>query len=534
MHNIRLTISGRMKRTRLKCWKQLICIFVIVWIFNFIITVDVHMSQPLKHLLHIPKAEFIVKETIFRKDIVQNVTLTKETRKSEPGSKIHTSKKSENFDTSFFNSWRKQDIRTLSLPSSLSAFQQYYNKNGNIDDSVILYGHKRKTAGYLTLAISTVKRPFNDYYYLNFTLKSLVSNIDNNVASEVVIVIFMADLDMAWNKRTARLLYIDFRSHFDSGLIHIISAPSKIYPDLSILNKTKHDPVKRVKWRSKQNIDFAFLMLYSQGINRYFIQLEDDILVAPGFLTDIKGFVLKQNQSWICLEFSSLGFIGKMFHSKHLFPISSVLLSNFTSFPCDILLGYIRKYMGQPSPIHSPVSLFQHIGRISSLENKMMPSVDIKFKGFGSKVPIIMTLPKGEKPPAGFKTDMDTVPGYPPENIYTNNSYFWAKGIKKRQYFRIIFEKPLNMSRLIISTGNIIDKTDILEYGILKVGANEKDRFYCSDLRKVGNFAGGDVDSLIQGIVLPYNIDCLHIEVRRTQFSWLIIRDLEVFTDKKY
>ncbi|CAG2210832.1 MGAT4C [Mytilus edulis] len=521
-----------MKNTRLKCWKQLLCIFIIVWIFNFLITVDVHIPQPLKHLLEIQEAQFAVNETIFRKNIVPNVRLTREAKKPEPDKKIHNSNENDNADASFFNSWRKQENDTLALPSPLSAFQQYYNKYGNTDDSVILYGHRRNSAGYLTLAIPTVKRPFNNYYYLNFTLNSLVSNIDNSIASEVVIVIFMADLDMAWNKHTARLLYLDFRIHFDSGLIHIISAPSKIYPDLAILKKTKADPVARVKWRSKQNIDFAFLMLYSQGINKYFIQLEDDILVAPGFLNDIKSFVLRQNESWICLEFSSLGFIGKMFHSKDLFSISSVLLSNFSSSPCDILLGYIRRYMGQPLPIHSPYSLFQHIGRISSLKNKMMPSVDIKFKGFGSKVPLITILPQGEKPPAKFKTDMDIVPGYRPENIYTNNSYFWAKGIKKRQYFKIIFEKPLNISRLIISTGNIIDKTDTLELGILKVGANEKDRFYCSDLRKVGNFAGGDVDSLIQGIVLPKNINCLHIEVKRTQFKWLIIRDLQVFIDR--
>jgi hypothetical protein len=52
--------------------------------------------------------------------------------------------------------------------------------------------------------------------------------------------------------------------------------------------------------------------------------------------------------------------------------------------------------MGQKIPIHSPESLFQHIGKISSLKDKMMPSIDKKFKGFGSTTLSIMTMQKGD------------------------------------------------------------------------------------------------------------------------------------------
>ena len=41
-------------------------------------------------------------------------------------------------------------------------------------------------------------------------------------------------------------------------------------------------------------------------------QLEDDIECKPGYLTVIKSFVSnQQNDEWVLLEFSHLGFIGK-------------------------------------------------------------------------------------------------------------------------------------------------------------------------------------------------------------------------------
>jgi len=41
------------------------------------------------------------------------------------------------------------------------------------------------------------------------------------------------------------------------------------------------------------------------------LQLEDDVVTKPGYLTIMKDFVLSQKMNdWILLEFSHLGFIG--------------------------------------------------------------------------------------------------------------------------------------------------------------------------------------------------------------------------------
>lgn len=351
----------------------------------------------------------------------------------------------------------------------------------------------------------------------------------------ITIVIFMADPDESWNNRTANEIHTEFKLFIESGLIHIIIAPQNMYPNLETLKKTKHDSVDRVRWRSKQNVDFAFLMMYCEKLNKYYIQLEDDVLVAPDFINYIETFVSNQTKHWFCLEFSILGFIGKMFHSSDLFEMAATFLANYKLLPCDILLGRIRGTMGQKIPIHSVVSLFQHIGKISSLKDKMMPSIDNKFKGFGSMSLSIMTMQKGDNPPAKFETNMHmvNVTSYPPENVYKNNSYFWASSLKKSQYFKIIFEKYWNISRLVISTGDVRTKKDILVSGILKIGElNEKQQEKsCQDLIQIGKFIEGEFDSLIQGLHFPnINIKCLQIEVTRQQNQWLIIKDIAIFT----
>ena len=87
----------------------------------------------------------------------------------------------------------------------------------------------------------------------------------------------------------------------DSGLIEIISPPAGFYPDMSSLKQTlgniveklltifpwwsiliipivPGDDMERVTWRSKQALDFSFLMMYAKDRGTFYVQLEDDVL----------------------------------------------------------------------------------------------------------------------------------------------------------------------------------------------------------------------------------------------------------------
>lgn len=99
--------------------------------------------------------------------------------------------------------------------------------------------------------------------------------------------------------------------------------------------------MERVKWRSKQNLDFAYLMMYCKEKAIYYTQLEDDIITKPSYLTQMQTFVTKQtvlSKDWIILDFCSLGFIGKMFKSSDLSQLIIFFVIFYNDKPIDWLL----------------------------------------------------------------------------------------------------------------------------------------------------------------------------------------------------
>ena len=206
----------------------------------------------------------------------------------------------------------------------------------------------------IVFGVPTVKRDVESY--LVSTLHNLIDNLSVDERPEACIVVFIAEvfknlfwstewivlcftdiwLENDWNHeflnllltliislfsktdmdyvlKTANELEAQFGEHIDSGLLEIISPPASYYPNMTTLRQTLGDPIERVRWRSKQNLDFAYLMMYSQPKATYYVQLEDDILTKPSYLTKMKRFAVKaslQKKEWLILDFCVLGFIG--------------------------------------------------------------------------------------------------------------------------------------------------------------------------------------------------------------------------------
>ena len=81
------------------------------------------------------------------------------------------------------------------------------------------------------------------------------------------------------------------------------------------------DDMERVTWRSKQALDFSFLMMYAKDRGTFYVQLEDDVLTKKGYITTMKKFALgriAEKKPWFVIDFCQLGFIGKMFKSVEL------------------------------------------------------------------------------------------------------------------------------------------------------------------------------------------------------------------------
>ena len=129
--------------------------------------------------------------------------------------------------------------------------------------------------------------------------------------------------DENYIENTTETLKQRYSNELDSGLLDILLPPLDFYP--VYLNRTIDDPVfhdspERIRWRQNQNFDVSFLMSYCLERGSYYLNLEDDILARPRFVTDVMQFVTSSDKNtknqWLMLEFSQLGFIGKLFRTR--------------------------------------------------------------------------------------------------------------------------------------------------------------------------------------------------------------------------
>lgn len=142
----------------------------------------------------------------------------------------------------------------------------------------------------------------------------------------------------------AKDIELNFPQHLDSGLIEIISPRLSYYPDLNKVRATLDDPIERVRWRSKQNLDFAYLMSYAQSKGTFYVQLEDDILAKRNYISVMKNFALDQigkKVGWFVLDFCTLGFIGKLFKSAELPWLIQFFQMFYNDKPVDWLLDHL-------------------------------------------------------------------------------------------------------------------------------------------------------------------------------------------------
>lgn len=74
--------------------------------------------------------------------------------------------------------------------------------------------------------------------------------------------------DLDYVQSTAAKLDERFRKYIDDGLIEIIAPPPSYYPNFELEEKhpdPMNDPPVRIKWRTKQNLDYAYLMMYCKN-----------------------------------------------------------------------------------------------------------------------------------------------------------------------------------------------------------------------------------------------------------------------------
>lgn len=386
---------------------------------------------------------------------------------------------------------------------------------------------------FLTIGIPTVCRA--QHSYLHTTLKSIINNTARDDLERIHIVVGVSYLNRTCAEEVKNIMYGSFDTYLDSGVIELIGIPYGAYPVLKNLRRTYNDEEYRVLWRSKQNIEYAFIMSYSQNTSKYYLQLEDDVTTVPGYLKEIDTFINETKDYWAVLEFSSLGFIGKMFRSTDVHKMATLLRYFYSEQPCDFLLIHYVNLMVQNGRFLKIPTLFQHHGLHSSLPN-LLRNVSDKFYAMG-----IRTL-HGDNPEARIYTSLKTYRNNNANNAYDKNvtGYFWALTPKVGDTITIVFTKPQCVRRIAIMSGFPGQHTDrivgaILEHGNKVIKVAETD-ILCTGLQYIGEVKEGKIDirDVTSGCILPESkASCVKLTFTKRHSEWLVINEIAVFTYNK-
>jgi len=417
-------------------------------------------------------------EIFYLQKLVQNVSLkTNQSNLLDDFNEI-LNQKVTNLSTNlnFLNNVNTLHSNYLDLPT-IKQFLPYLDHNLSSLDPAYIHPTKRiRQDVEIVFGIPTVKRPKESYLIL--TLKNLIDNLDENGRNNSLFVVMIAETDMDYVHAISSQLDERFKQYIDDGLIEIIAVPLNYYPNFDLNNDIKDsmgDPTDRVRWRTKQNLDYAYLMMYCKNKGFHYMQLEDDIISTPNYYEKIKHFVYTQQirkPDWLVIEFSNLGFIGKLFKTESLSTFISFFLMFYRDKPVDWLLENVSKvkYCRNDATakvcklavsrhvLTSRPPLFQHLGVYSSMKGKIQK---LKEKSFNSKENLYFA--HAENPQySKLSTDLVVYKTFDLESAYNGADYFWALSAKKGNYIQFEFANPIIVDQYRIRTGNWNHPLDII------------------------------------------------------------------------
>eukprot|EP00927_Polykrikos_kofoidii_P041523 TRINITY_DN35404_c0_g1_i1.p1 TRINITY_DN35404_c0_g1~~TRINITY_DN35404_c0_g1_i1.p1 ORF type:complete len:580 (+),score=79.22 TRINITY_DN35404_c0_g1_i1:80-1819(+) len=436
-----------------------------------------------------------------------------------------------------------------------------------------LFGKDRPELFDFCIGFGSVKRKKE---YIFTTIAEMLGldgkeTLDSGERKRLVIVTHLADFDTEWVAATSLRLQRDYKDLVDTGVFHGIHAPEERYPPLDICPPTctyKDDP-KRVRWRSKQNVDYAFLMQYAAPLATYYLQMEDDISFAPHWVNKMSdyvksafppGFVTTENVPWRMIDFSELGFIGKLFQSNELPRMARYLLLYYDQMPCDLLLPVWSTTMGQAKRFEyfrrSP-ALFQHIGVFRTLGGFQIlqetnfgnvlfdnPSASL-FTNFTIRPTFAEHFayrigPQNTKKKPNDVCAMNPAPKGPKQ---VKRCWFWAADVKAGQHLTITFRERINVKGVFAQFSLDKHPDDKLLNGEVQVadqrespeGAPTLGDAACGEFFTVQKIKADNMIYWEQGVSTPAaypmtKVKCLRIIAIQSQDKWMAIWSVMVRT----
>ncbi|XP_023184637.1 alpha-1,3-mannosyl-glycoprotein 4-beta-N-acetylglucosaminyltransferase B-like isoform X1 [Xiphophorus maculatus] len=437
------------------------------------------------------------------------------------------------------------DLSRQPLPqASIHFYMPHLREHPNSLVPHVVLG-KGRSGVSMVLGIPTVKREKQSY--LVNTLSSLLSGLTSSETQDLLIIVFVAETELQYVEGIARSLSENFPKEVQSGLLEVVSPSQHYYPDFNTLKETFGDSKDRVKWRTKQNLDYSFLMLYAQDKGTYYVQLEDDVFAKSGYYSDMKAFAtLASSNEWLYLEFSQLGFIGKMFKTRDLPMIAEFFLMFHKDKPIDWLLDHIlwvkvcnpekdNKHCDLQKAMmrrrYKP-SLFQHVGLHSSLPGKLQ---HLKDKDFGKQ----SLFQAHSNPAAAVNSSMKHYQQHSLERLYKGSDFMWALTPVQGDYILFSFPQPIRIAGYVFRSGNsqaVGDKFYNTTVEVLSSyttateklldGSPSKYKRSDSNFVVIGEFYNGVAEGEIAEVLQP--ISALRLVVQSDSDVWALLSEIHI------
>lgn len=386
----------------------------------------------------------------------------------------------------------------------------------------------------MTIGMTSISRP-NGANYLLKTIQSLLDKMNDADKKRTFIVVFLADFDKVLKANAALDLLKFFWKEIEEDLLHVIETSPQFYPDLSNLKLKYGDSQDRRRWRSKQNLDFAFLMCYSRNLSTYYLHIEDDVNASPSLIPKMDEFISSQKGYWPMLDISAMGHVAKVYQAKDLENVASYFYLMYDEMPVDWLIWYWRmiKRTGNVHLVVPAASLFQHKGLRSSLKEKEWmrnASYDRYFDLYDHKY-------NGLNPAAEVSSSIASNLGSPQDAYKGGSGYFWGKTVHTNDHVTVKFDQAVNVEKVFVDTGSNLAVNDWLKFGVLQANfESEKPRSTwswpgtnaesCGDFVTVGSFVEGKANFTLTD---SPKMKCLRIVVTQSQDEWLFLREIDVW-----
>uniref|UniRef100_A0A3Q1H458 Alpha-1,3-mannosyl-glycoprotein 4-beta-N-acetylglucosaminyltransferase A n=1 Tax=Acanthochromis polyacanthus TaxID=80966 RepID=A0A3Q1H458_9TELE len=417
--------------------------------------------------------------------------------------------------------------KPLQVPNIYHHLPHLLNNEGSLHPAVQV--GLGRTGVTMVMGIPTVKRKVKSY--LSETLRSLIDKLSPEEKLDCVIIVFVGETDVDYVHSVVAGLEKEFSTELSSGLLEVISPPATYYPDLTNLKETFGDSRERVKWRTKQNLDYSFLMMYAVSKGVYYVQLEDDIVAKPNYFATMKNFALQlSSEDWMILEFSQLGFIGKMFQAPDLNLIVEFIFMFYKEKPIDWLLDHIlwvkvcnpekdaKHCERQKSSLRVRFrpSLFQHVGLHSSLAGKIQKLTDKDFlKPLLHKMHV--------NPPAEVSTSMKVYQGHTLEKTYLGEDFFWAITPTAGDYILFKFDRPVSFNLCLAFCSAAVFPRQESGLQTKEKYKRSEDRFY-----RIGQFEKGVAEGAVDPSLNP--VLALRLSVLKDSAVWAILSEVSRHT----